>query len=162
MKSKELLNNTIKHTGKERLSIAFFDYPDVFEDFYPHYGVSQKNFATHWHNTANHAWLKIIQKDIGDVSWYVTAVHPEVEETVHTFVECKIKFVPSSWLHRQLWKLFYLSSFSWRWRHFYRTYALLASYLAPFSWTLFKKLRKDQPDIIFIQDYCSGRFDILL
>ena len=28
-------------TGR-RLRIAFFDYPDVFEDFYSHYSVDQK------------------------------------------------------------------------------------------------------------------------
>jgi hypothetical protein len=31
---------------RERPLIAFFDYPDVFEDFYPHYGVDQRAFAT--------------------------------------------------------------------------------------------------------------------
>lgn len=25
---------------RQRPLIAFFDYPDVFEDFYPHYGVN--------------------------------------------------------------------------------------------------------------------------
>ena len=42
---------------RERPLIAFFDYHDVFEDFYPHYGVDQRSFATRWADTANHAWL---------------------------------------------------------------------------------------------------------
>jgi hypothetical protein len=83
--------------GSRRPLIAFFDYPDVFEDFYPHYGVSQHEFATRWHNTANHAWLAIIQKDIGDVLWYQNSLRPEVDEETHEFTGCRVKFVASSW-----------------------------------------------------------------
>ena len=147
---------------RKRPLIAFFDYPDVFEDFYTHYGVSQHDFATRWHNTANHAWLAIIQKDIGDVIWYQNSLSPEVEEETHEFMGCRVNFVSSSWLHRKLWKAFYLPACSWRWQQFYRTYALAASYLAPFSWRLFNILRRDRPDVLFVQDYCSGRYDVLL
>lgn len=148
--------------GRRRPLIVFFDYPDVFEDFYPHYSVSQRDFATQWHNTANHAWLKIIQNDIGDVTWLVTAIAPELEEATHSFTKCRTRFLKSSWLHRQLWRLFYLPSFSWRWRRFYRHYAVVASYLAPLSWPLWRALKRLKPDILFVQDYCSGRFDILM
>ncbi len=58
-----------KRLGAARLKIAFFDYPDVFEDFYSHYGVGHKAFATKWHNTGSHTWLKIIQDTIGYVTW---------------------------------------------------------------------------------------------
>lgn len=148
--------------GRGRPLIVFFDYPDVFEDFYPHYGVSQQDFATQWHNTANHSWLAIIQRSIGDVVWIVTSLKPELESATHSMVKCKVRFVKSSWLHRQLWKLFYLPSFSWRWRRLYRVYALVASYLAPLSWSLWRGLKRLQPDIIYVQDYCSGRFDVLM
>lgn len=147
-------------SGK-RLRIAFFDYPDVFEDFYTHYDVAQSDFDT-WHNTGNHSWLEIIQKDIGGVTWYITSIKPELTETVHKKVGCKLKFLSSSWLHRILWKAYYLPSFAWRWKHFYRRYAVLASYLAPLSFSLIKSLCKDKPDVIFVQDYCSGKFDVLL
>jgi len=148
--------------GKRRPVIAFFDYPDVFEDFYPHYGVSQHEFATRWHNTANHAWLAIIQKEIGDVIWYQNSLRPEVDEETHGFVGCRVKFVASSWPHRLLWKAFYGPSFAWRWRRFYGAYALAASYLAPCSMRMFLALRRDRPDAIYVQDYCSGRYDVLL
>jgi glycosyltransferase involved in cell wall biosynthesis len=148
--------------GGRRAVIAFFDYPDVFEDFYPHYGVSQHEFATRWHNTANHAWLAIIQKEIGDVIWYQNSLRPEVDEETHGLVGCRVKFIASSWAHRLLWKAFYLPSFAWRWQRFYRAYALAASYLSPLSWRLFRTLRRDRPDVIYVQDYCSGRYDVLL
>jgi hypothetical protein len=51
-----------------------------------------------------------------------------IKPWVHQTVGCKIKLVPSSWLHRQVWKLFYLpkpacfrqrsedrSNYRWRW-----------------------------------------------
>ena len=156
----------INDTGiaeKRRLRIAFFDYPDVFEDFYPHYGVTQEAFAKSWHNTANHARLKIVQEEIGDVTWYALSLKPTFkEEAKHEYVGCTIKFLSSSWLHRQLWKLFYSKIKSWKFRNrWYRTYATLASYFAILSWPLLKTLRNNKPDIIFSQDYCSGRFDSL-
>lgn len=147
-------------SGK-RLRIAFFDYPDVFEDFYTHYDVSQSDFDT-WHNTGNHAWLEIIQKNTGDVTWYISCIKPELRETVHKKVGCKLKFLSSSWLHRILWKAFYLPASAWRWKRFYRSYAVLASYLAPLSFSLIKSLYRDKPDVILVQDYCSGKFDMLL
>lgn len=163
MKKQQLhIDNFYQQNGR-RPHIAFFDYPDVFEDFYPHYGVTQKAFAKTWHNTANHARLKIVQEEIGDVTWYSLCLKPTFKETTtHEYVGCKIKFLSSSWLHRQLWKLFYSKIKSWKFRNrWYRTYATLASYFAILSWPLVKALRKDKPDVIFSQDYCSGRFDSL-
>lgn len=146
-----------------RPRIAFFDYPDVFEDFYPHYGVTQSAFARSWRNTANHARVKIVQEEIGDVTWYALSIKPVFKEaTTHEYAGCSIKFVRSSWLHRQLWKLFYQKIKSWKWRNrWYHAYATIASYLAIFSWPLIKALKNDKPDVIFSQDYCSGRFDAL-
>jgi glycosyltransferase involved in cell wall biosynthesis len=163
MKKKQLhIDNLYQQNGR-RPRIAFFDYPDVFEDFYPHYGVTQEAFAKTWRNTANHARMKIVQEEIGDVTWYALSLKPESRESVtHEYVGCKIKFLPSSWLHRQLWKLFYSKIKSWKFRNrWYHAYATFASYFAIFSWPLLKTLRKDKPDVIFSQDYCSGRFDSL-
>jgi len=157
--------NNWKDSGKpqsKRLSIAFFDYPDVFEDFYPHYGVDQKTFATNWHNTANHGWIKIIQETIGDITWYVLSLKPELKEFRHQKVGCKIKFIASSWIHRKLWSLFYLPRSAWRLKRFYRFYATIASYAAILSCPLIKALKRDKPDVIFVQDYASGKYDMLV
>lgn len=35
-----------ENMSPDRPLIAFFDYHDVFEDFYPHYGVDQHSFST--------------------------------------------------------------------------------------------------------------------
>ena len=145
-----------------RPKIAFFDYPDVFEDFYPHYGVDQHSFGTTWQNTANHAWLKLVQRHVGDVTWFVTCLKTDLTESFHQTIGCQVRFYPSSWLHRQLWRLFYGPSMAWRWRSYYRLYAVIASYLAPLSWPLWRGLVSLRPDVLFVQDYCSGRYDVLL
>jgi glycosyltransferase involved in cell wall biosynthesis len=145
-----------------RPRIAFFDYPDVFEDFYSHYGVRQHGFATRWAATANHAFLALIQREIGDVTWYVFSLAPQLADARHEVVGCRVKFFPSSHLHRWLWRLFYLSRWSWRWQRAYGAFATAASYLALFSWPFLRTLWRDRPDCIFVQEYATGRFDVLL
>lgn len=142
--------------------IAFFDFPDVFEDFYPHYGVDQQAFATQWMDTAVHGWLVLVQREVGDVIWYVLTLAPEMAEARHARVGCRVKFLRSSWLHRSMWRAFYLPRAAWRWRGAYRAYALLASYAALASWPFLRALRQDRPDVFFVASYSSGRFDVLL
>ena len=152
-------------TPRQRPVIAFFDYHDVFEDFYPHYGVDQRLFSTTWADTANHAWLALVQKEIGDVIWYVFSLRPELSEARHEVVGCTIKFLPSSLFHRWLWRKFYLTNSDWWRRHahnLFRTYATIASYVATISLPFIKALWLNRPDVIFVQDYATGRFDILL
>jgi glycosyltransferase involved in cell wall biosynthesis len=147
---------------RQRPLVAFFDYPDVFEDFYPHYGVDQHAFATRWSATGNHAFISLLQREVGDVVWYCLSLQPALSEARHQAVGCRIKFIRSGWWHRCLWRLFYNPRIAWRWRSAYRAYATLASYLALLSWPLFRALRADRPDCFFIQSYSSGRFDMLL
>ena len=119
-------------SGKRPL-IAFFDYPDVVEDFYPHYGLDQNTFATRWADTGSHAFLSLLQREVGDVVWYSFSLKPELSEALHEEVGCRVRMMPSSWIHRQLWKLFYLPRASWRWRGAYPFYAVVASYVSLLS-----------------------------
>src|SRR5205823_6203138 len=68
---------------RRRPLIAFFDYPDVFEDFYTHYAVDQRAFATTWAATGSHAFVALVQREVGDVVWYSFSVAPELEEAEH-------------------------------------------------------------------------------
>jgi len=147
---------------RDRPLIAFFDYPDVFEDFYPHYGIDQRSFATQWMNTAVHEWLALVQREIGDVVWYVFSLAPQLSEARHERVGCTVRFLLSSWLHRCLWRAFYLPKNAWRWRGAYRAYALVASYVALMSWPFLRALRRERPDVFFVASYSSGRFDVLI
>ena len=145
-----------------RPKIAFFDYCDVFEDFYPHYGVDQSAFSRTWSSGGNHAFVRLVQREVGDVTWYELALRPDVPEGRHELLGCRVRFVRSSWPHRQLWRAFYLPRPAWRWRGLYPGFALCASYLAPLSRDLLRSLRQDRPDVVFTQDYASGKFDVLL
>jgi glycosyltransferase involved in cell wall biosynthesis len=156
------------HVGR-RLKIAFFGYHDVFEDFYPHYGVTQLAFATEWAGTGAHAFVATLQKHVGDVTWYASALAPDLASAHHRVTGCEVKFLQSSWLHRQLWRAYYWPKIAWRvprlWqraRVAHPVYAMLASYTALLSRRTFATLRADQPDIFFVQDYATGRFDVLL
>ena len=153
--------SSVSSTVNPRL-IAFFDYPDVFEDFYTHYGVDQQSFATRWAATSNHAFLTLLQREVGDVIWYTFSLAPELSEARHEVVGCRVKMLPSSWLHRHLWRLFYLPRNAWRWRRAYPAYATVASYVALVSWPFIRTLWRDRPDIFFVQDYATGRYDLLL
>jgi glycosyltransferase involved in cell wall biosynthesis len=149
-------------SSRSRPLIAFFDYHDVFEDFYPHYGVDQRAFATSWANTGNHAFLKLLQQEVGDVVWYAFSLRPVVQEATHQEVGCRVRFLPSSLGHRLLWRSFYQPRCAWRWRAAYPAYAYAASYTSLLSLQFFRQLRRDRPDFFFVQDYATGRFDELV
>jgi glycosyltransferase involved in cell wall biosynthesis len=144
-----------------RPRIAFFDYPDVFEDFYPHYGVDQRSFATRFAGTLNHAILALIQREVGDVTWFSFSLAPELEEARHEVVGCRVRMLRSPLPHRLLWRAFYLPRSSWRWRRAYPLYAPLASYASLASPRLLRELTRAKFDFLFVQDYATGRFDVL-
>jgi glycosyltransferase involved in cell wall biosynthesis len=150
-----------KRPPRDRPVIAFFDYPDVFEDFYPPFGVGRQEFGTRWAASGNHAFVALLQREVGDVVWYAFSLEREIVETRHEVVGCRVKFLPSSWLHRRLWRAFY-SMGKWRQRQFRSAYTAIASYVSLVSWTFAAALRKDRPDFFFMQDYSTGRFDVLL
>src|SRR3954454_18468447 len=92
--------------GLKRLRIAFFDYPDVFEDFYPHYGVDQQAFATRWAATGNHAFVGLLQREVGDVTWYALSLEPQIAEATHEVTGARVRVLRSSAAHRALWRGF--------------------------------------------------------
>src|SRR5919198_616515 len=96
------------HTAirRERPRLAFFDYPDVFEDFYPHYGVTQEAFATSWAGSGNAAILALVQREIADVVCYVFSLAPQLSEARHA-LGWRVRFLPSSAAHRACWRAFY-------------------------------------------------------
>ena len=160
-KSRRRSGDSNRRENAERPVLAFLDYPDVFEDFYPHYGVTQQEFATRWSDTGNHAFVRLLQRDIGDVVWYCLSLKPDLEKAHHETTGCTVRLLRSSWLHRTLWALFYLPKCAWRWRFAYRAYATVASYAAPLSVPFVRAIIRDRPDVFFLQDYCSGRFDVV-
>src|SRR6516164_8963003 len=80
---------------RSRPLIGFFGYHDVFEDFYPHYGLDQHSFATRWTGSGNHAFLALLQAEVGDVIWYVQSLSPQLGEARHETIAIRTKFVRS-------------------------------------------------------------------
>ena len=97
-----------------RLRICYFGYPDVFEDFYPHYEITQRAFATDWEGTGSHAFVKLLQQHVGDVVWVELSLAPELREGRNGPTGARVRFASSSWLHRTLWRAFYLPKQAWR------------------------------------------------
>ncbi len=148
--------------GRKRPLVAFFAFSDVFEDLYPRYNLDQQGFLTRWRASGNLAFLSVLQRDVADVTWYMLSIQPQISEGRHESAGCLVKFLPSSWLHRLLWRAFYCSRIAWLWQAFYRPFAVVASYLAPASLSLWRALKRDRPDFVFVLDWGSGRYDVLL
>lgn len=147
----------------QRPQIAFFGYPDVFEDFFSHYGVDHHSFATRWADTGSHALVRLVQHEIGDVVWNSLSLAPKLREARHEVVGCIVRFWRSPLPHRLLWRAFYMPRFSWRWTpRLYPVFAPVASYLSIMSWRLLWALIRERPDAILMQDYATGHFDLLV
>ena len=145
-----------------RPRLCFFDHADAFEDFYPHYGVSQSDFMRGWHGSGNHALVRLLQRCVADVLWLQFSVDPQQPEALHPWCGCRVRFIATSWLHRLLWRGYYLTRHGWRLRPLYPIYALVSTYSASLAWGLLKQLRREKPALLFCQDYSSGRFDVLI
>lgn len=146
---------------RARAAVALFDFADVFEDFYPHLGVDRRTFGETWAASGNHKFASVVQERVGDVTWYATSLRPPLPEMTHALGH-RVAFVRSPALHRLLWRTFYERSWSWRLRRFYPVFATAASYASAASFGLLRKVARDKPDVMFVQDYSSGKFDVLL
>ncbi len=144
-----------------RPRIAFFDFHDVLEDFYPRYGVTAEAFATTWAATGNHAWVTLLQREVGDVTWICASLDAPTAGARHEVTSAQVVVTRSSWAHRQAWRGYYLSRHAWRWQQHYRGYGTAASYLAPLSRSTLGALRAARPELVVLQDYATGRFDVL-
>src|SRR4051794_37533997 len=107
---------TIAPAALPRRRGAFFYHPDVFEDFYPHFGVTQESFATEWDATGSHTFVSLLQKAVADVTWVECSLDPVVASAQHTTTGARVRFAESSRLHQLLWRMFYRSHLPWHWK----------------------------------------------
>ena len=139
-----------------RPRVVFLDYPDVFEDFYPRYGVDLDSFRSF--STGSSSILRVIAEQVADVTWLVTTTTRRRMSFDHVD-GFQVEVVPSSLLHRVLWREFYGRPWSWRLFPWFDQYATAASYLAPLSAAVLRRLASLRPEAVFVQDYATGRFD---
>ena len=64
--------------------------------------------------------LALLQAEIGDVVWYMQSLSPQFVEARHEETGLRVKCLRSPWMHRLLWRVFYLTPGAWRWRRFFR------------------------------------------
>lgn len=96
------------------------------------------------------------------MTWYSFSVAPQIPRARNASVGCEVRILPSSWAHRHLWRSFYLPRPAWRWRRAYPVYAAVASYLSLASLPFVRILLRNRPDVLLVQEYSTGRFDVLL
>lgn len=153
----------LRESDAMRPRIAFFDYPDLFEDFHGRYGMNQQDLVeTAQIATGHHMFVALVQERIGDVAWYMLSLDPQLKEARQVALGCRIRFCRASALYRLLRWLFWMPKVAWRWRRLYPRYATVASYLSLLSWPLLKALWQQRPDFFLVQDYATGRFDLLV
>lgn len=87
-----------------RPNIVYFEYHDVFEDFYPKYGVSQQMLAETWTGSFTYSLLTLVQREFGDVVWYACSLAPEPIASRHRDAERRVRMMRSSLLHRAMWR----------------------------------------------------------
>lgn len=93
-----------------------------------------------------------------DITLYVFSEESkETEVFLHKPTECTIKFLPAPNLHKLLNNIGSKNSKLHKGFQYY-----LSSYTSTMSSELLKSLKSDKPDLIYQQEYESGRFDILV
>ena len=131
------------------LKLALFLSPVAFEDFFDEIGVTKEAYATSFQNDWSFNYIQMWQGyGVEVVIYHFSREVRRVEILNHEPTGCTVKFFPMPMLER-LQPLV-------RGRH------LLSVYLSSLSPTLLIDLQREQPDIIYVQEYEWGRFDVLV
>jgi glycosyltransferase involved in cell wall biosynthesis len=131
------------------LKLALFLSPVAFEDFFDQIGVTRETYVASFQNDWSFDYIRLWQSyGIEVVMYHFSRRLSRVEVLTHEPTGCTVKFFPMPMLDR-LQPLV-------RGRH------LLSVYLSSLSPTLLLDLRRERPDIIYVQEYEWGRFDVLV
>ena len=165
------------HALPARPRIAFFDVLEVFDDFYPSYGISRAAFATEFAATSNHAFAHALQMHVGDVTWYEGVTDPPPPPVRHRlgFI---VELVRTPTAHRALRAIAdplvraggarrASSRTGTRravrmLRGVWAPLRAVQGYLSIASPSLWTRFRREPPDLFFVQDYANGRFDLIV
>jgi glycosyltransferase involved in cell wall biosynthesis len=147
---------------RPRPVIAYFNSADVFEDFYPSYGVDQRQLLTGpAREGGNSRFISMLQREFGDVTYYHFSLAPEFREARHDLFGHRVKVLPAPGVYK--WLRAAVRGRDWgRWQRAQARLDAMLSYAVQCSWPLISALLRDRPDVLFLQDYSSGRFDVLL
>jgi glycosyltransferase involved in cell wall biosynthesis len=127
------------------MKIGLFLSTSVFEDFYfRHMGITKQEYIDTYEDEWSFLYIKMLKQHNVDTTIYQFSEETKsVECHTHKPTGCEIKFIPTSMLYKVLPKNF------------------LASYSSSISCDIIEQIKEDRPDTVFIQDYETGRYDVL-
>ena len=132
-----------------KMRVALFLSCPAFEDFFDQIGITRQDYIETYQNDWSFGLIRLLaQHDVETTIYHFSREIHNIEEHVHTPTGCTIKFFPMPLLER-------LQALA-------RGHHLLSTYLASLSPLVLRDLARQRPDVIYVQEYEWGRFDILV
>ncbi|MDQ0873225.1 glycosyltransferase involved in cell wall biosynthesis [Paenibacillus sp. V4I3] len=137
------------------MRIGIFSHTNVFEDFFVKgLGLSEEDYIRSYHNDFSFEYARLLEKDgIETIIYLFTMRGNQVREYKHQIVNCRVKFIPVG----MLYKWYASIPFSGR-----TPMGKYVSQLMATTNPMIKDIvKQDQIDIIYCQEYNTGRFEPL-
>jgi glycosyltransferase involved in cell wall biosynthesis len=120
----------------------------VFEDFFGSIGISRAEYLRAYDNDWICYYTRVLVGQGFRLRWYLfSRAVREPESAVHEPTGAEVRFLPAARLYN-----WWTVRLPWI-HHFSAHYATMAS-------SLVRELRRRPPDVLYVQDYESGRFDV--
>ena len=121
----------------------------VFEEVFGRIGISREEYLETYDNDWICYYSRFLCQQGFDLTWYIFTRNVARPETrIHRPTGAAVRFLPSPW------------SYNW-WTVRLPSVHHLSLHLATTSLALFHDLRDRTPDLLYVQDYESGRFDVV-
>jgi len=131
------------------LRVALIISAPVFEEFFHRVGVTRSTYLASYDNDWICYYSHLLKREGIHLVWYLFSRDVKrLEVEVHRPTGSEVRFLPAPRLYN--WWTVRLP--------FIRCFAL---HLATCSLALFRDLREQRPDLLYVQDYESGRFDMV-
>ncbi|WP_410513923.1 glycosyltransferase family 4 protein [Paenibacillus sp. BR2-3] len=137
------------------MHIGIFMHTNYFEDFFVKgLGLSEEEYVKSYHNDFSFDYARLLRKDgIRTTIYNFTQKGDEVRTYQHGVVDCTVKFIPVS----RLYKAYCRIPFS----HRTPVGKFISQYVSTMQNSLGDILQEDGIDLIYSQEYASGRFERL-
>jgi glycosyltransferase involved in cell wall biosynthesis len=137
------------------MHIGIFMHTNYFEDFFVKgLGLSEEEYVNSYHNDFSFDYARLLLKDgIRTTIYNFTRNGDTVRTYQHGVVDCTVKFIPVG----RLYKAFCAVPFS----HRTPIGKFISQYISTMQNSLGDILQADGIDLIYAQEYASGRFERL-
>lgn len=140
---------------KRSLHIGIFMHTNVFEDFFVKgLGIDEREYVESYHNDFSFDYARLLRdQGIETTIYNFTRTGREVRTYRHKVIGCTVKFIPIGRLYRLYDRIPFAT----------RTPVLkfVSQYVSTIQPRLKDILRKDGIDVVYAQEYASGRFERL-